>query len=219
MSVTLISVTKNAAPPVAVDVVGVRDIDVQTVYGDVVNVNLEAGSEWVGGFNLGPGSRVNVQGSGQFYNQSSHVNGTAIIGVPVIGTGVFNVYEAHSLGKLEFMRSVSAGQHIADSGYELYGGQFGIVQVDNPATFHASVTLGFGEVILEGLKASSYSLKNDLLTLYHNGAVVDAMRMDLQTINGSAPVAFGVSQTASGVVVHADGASYHDGGTLLPIHA
>jgi hypothetical protein len=132
--------------------------------------------------------------------------------------GGFSLGPAHSFGKLEFMHSVSAGQTVTDSGYELYGGEFGVVQVDNPAQYHASNVLGFGEIILEGLRATSYSYKNDILSIFDGRSVIDTLKLAVQTINGSAPVAFGVSQVASSVVVHADGSSYHDGGTVLPVH-
>jgi hypothetical protein len=78
--------------------------------------------------------------------------------------------------------------------------------------------LGFGEIILEGLRATSYSYKNDILSIFDGRSVIDTLKLAVQTINGSAPVAFGVSQVGSSVVVHADGSSYHDGGTLLPVH-
>jgi hypothetical protein len=216
---TALNITANGAPANTIDVSGITEMHPTTAYGDHITVNLAARSEWIGGFSLGPAeSSMVVQGSGEFDNQSSNVNGTATIGANVVGAGTFNVYEAHSFGKLEFMHSVSAGQTVTDSGYELYGGEFGVVQVDNPAQYHASNVLGFGEIILEGLRATSYSYKNDILSIFDGRSVIDTLKLAVQTINGSAPVAFGVSQVGSSVVVHADGSSYHDGGTLLPVH-
>jgi hypothetical protein len=214
-----LNITTNGAPPETINVFGTTEMHPTTAYGDHITVNLAARSEWVGGFSLGPAeSSMVVKGLGKFDNLSSNVNGTAIIGVNVVGTGTFNLYEAHSTGKLEFMHSVSAGQTVTDSGYELYGGEFGVVQVDDPANYHASTVLGFGEIILEGLKGTSYSYKNDVLSLFKGSTVIDTLKLTETTINGSPPVNFGVSQVGASVVVHADGTSYHDGGTLLPVH-
>jgi hypothetical protein len=78
--------------------------------------------------------------------------------------------------------------------------------------------LGFGEIILEGLKATSYSYKNDVLTLFKGRAVIDTLKLAVQAVGSGSPVDFGVSQVGGSVVVHADGTSYHDGGTLLAVH-
>ena len=159
-----LNINTNGAPAETINVFGTTEMHPTTQYGDHITVNLAAHSKWIGGFGLGPAeSTMVVQGTGQFDNLSSNVNGTATIDVNVIGTGTFNLNEAHSIGKLEFMHSVSAGQTVTNSGYELYGGQFGVVQVDNPSLYHASNVLGFGEIILEGLKATSYSYKNQRL--------------------------------------------------------
>ena len=84
--------------------------------------------------------------------------------------------------------------------------------------YHAPTELGFGEIILEGLKATSYSLKNDLLSIFNGKSVVDTLNLSVETVGGSAPSHFGVSQVGSSVVIHADGSSYHDGGRLLAMH-
>ena len=48
--------------------------------------------------------------------------------------------------------------------------------------------LGFGEIILEGLKATSYSFKNDLLSIFHGNTVIDTLKLAVQTVGGFAPV-------------------------------
>ncbi|MBV8616501.1 MAG: hypothetical protein JOY66_22385 [Acetobacteraceae bacterium] len=58
-----------------------------------------------------------------------------------------------------------------------------------------------------------------MLTPFDGDTAIDHMRLTLGAVNGVGPQSFGVSQTGAGVVVHADGASYKDGGTLLPVHA
>jgi hypothetical protein len=217
-----LNITTNGAPPETIYVFGTTQMDFSLAYGDTATVNLAAQSKWVGGFHESPGDLVKVMGAGSFANISSRVNGTAIIGTPVVGTGKFDDEESHSSGKLEFMHSVSAGQTVTVSGYELYGGQFGVLQVDDPASFHATNILGFGEIILEGMRATSYtfdslpgSMYPSVLSLYNGKDLIYTTHTSVQTVNGSAPVNFGVSQTAAGVVIHADGTSYHDGGVLL----
>ena len=202
-----------------IDVSSHTSLNWSAEYSDAVTVNLAAHSKWVGGFGSGPGDHVTIAGPGQFENQHSSVDGTAVIDASVIGTGTFTAFEAHSAGKLEFMHSVAATQSVAISGYQLYGGEFGAVQVDDPAQYHAATTLGFGEMLLKGLVATSYSLKNDLLTVFNCEKAIDHVRLTLGAVGGYGPQDFGVSQTGSGVVIHADGASYGDGGTLLPLHA
>lgn len=191
-----------------------------------VTVNVPKHSKWSGEFGAGPyGDGVTVQGDGKFENTgTTFVDNQVIIGVPVIGSGSFRSNEAHFTGeKLEFMTSVSSGQNVWVGGYAQYGGQFGTLQVDDPKDFHASVTLSFGEVILEGLKASSYSFQNDMLTLYNGNKPAFHMRMTMDTTSGeNGPQDFGVSQVAGAVNVHADSTSYSTrdwaSGTLLPVH-
>jgi hypothetical protein len=195
-----------------------------------VTVNLAANSEWIGGFSGYPGTAYSIKGAGQLDNdQVSSVDGTVTVGVNVVGTGSISVSATHSLGKLEFMHSVSAGQHVTISGDEAYGLQFGTLQIDSPLNYHASTTIGFGEIILEGLKATSYSFKNDILSVFNGNTVIDTLKLALsapQTTGPlpefgapSAPANFGVSRVGGSVVIHADGPKYADGGTLLPVHA
>jgi hypothetical protein len=204
---TAIEITQNGAPPVTVDVAGVQPLAITGGWGDSADINLAAHSEWVGGIFLEPQLGVTVQGPGVWDNTGSTVHGPAVIKSPVIGTGNFAIVGAHTRdARLEFARSVGAGQSVSVSGYALYGGEHGILQVDNPATFHAAVQLGFGEVILEGLHATRYSLTNDLLSMFNNGRLVDTLRFSLGTQDGMTPL--GVSQVGGSVVIHTDGALY-----------
>jgi hypothetical protein len=194
--------------------------DVTTTIVDLTNTK----SEWVGQFNQPPNTTLYVFGRGTFDEEvpgglhahgNSFANGNTIIGVNVIGNGTINEFQTNSTGKLEFMRGVAATQTITDSGG---GGDHGVVQIDSPLNYHAPTELGFGEIILEGLKATSYSLNNDLLSIFNGKTIVDTMNLAVQSVGGSSPVRFGVSQVGGSVVVHADGSSYHDGGRLLPMH-
>ena len=202
------------------------DSHVSTVVVDLAKV----GTEWIGGYSqqYGGPNNLYVIGNGTFDNTASIVKGLTYIGVNVVGHGTINEYQSHSTGKLEFVKGVGAGQTVTDSGYELYGGEHGVVQIDQPGLYHAQTDLGFGEIILEGLKATSYSLKPDLLSLYRGNVLIDQMKLaflatpvTLEQNDGlsGAPRNFGVSQVGNSVVIHADGSSYKDGGVLLAHHA
>ena len=147
-------------------------------WGDTT-VNLADHSKWVGGFHAGVyGGGLLVQGPGQFANTSSIVgNGRATIDADVAGTGTFDVTSYRGSGRLEFMRSVSSGQSITVETNTYYAGgrTYSTLQVDQPESFGASVSLGYGEVILNALKADSYTFRNDLLSLYDGGNVVDTV--------------------------------------------
>ena len=196
----------------------------------VVDLRLVS-TEWVGNFtqSLAKPTNLYVIGSGTFDNTGpSTANGNTIIGVKVVGKGTINEYQSHASGKLEFMQGVGANQTVTDSGYELYGGEHGVVQIDAPGQYHAQTDLGFGEIFLEGLKATSYSLKPDLLSLYRGNVLVGQIRLAFMGTpvpvgadpsHGPAPTNFGVSQVGGSVVIHADGSSYRDGGVLLAHHA
>jgi hypothetical protein len=214
---TSLNLPNPLSPPETINVRGVTEMNILMGTGDSLTVNLKAHSEWIGGFTSGIGNKVSVNGAGTFANKASFVNGTAIIGVNVVGAGTFTATEAHSSGKLEFMHSVSAGQtvDVQASGYFL---QHGTVQIDDPSAYHAQTNLGYGEVILEGLKATSYSLKNDLLTLFKGHAVVDTMRLAVVHIGALAPTSFGISQVGSAIDIHSDGGLF-SGGTALAHHA
>lgn len=235
-TLTMVSGTMNltgsalAGDPLNVGVQGGTDVAVINVtgaaaitertaaYGSIsVTVNLAANSRLTGGFSTGPGNSLLIQGLGSFANTATSIDSLAVINANVVGVGSFNVYSAHSVAKLEFMHGVAATQSVAVSGYESYGQEYGTVQVDDPHNFHAAISLGFGDIIMQGLKADSYTLKSGLLSLYSGKSVVDAVALTMQTTNFT-PVGFGVSQTATGISIHGNGAAYADGGTLLPLH-
>ncbi|MBV9117840.1 MAG: hypothetical protein JOY63_10820, partial [Acetobacteraceae bacterium] len=187
-------------------------------------VNLADNAQWIGGLSVGPyGGGVTVQGTGQFSNASSYVDNVGTISADVTGTGPINVSGAHAVARLEFMQGVSAGQAVSVGGYADYG-DFGTVVVDNPAGFSGSVTLGFGEVILKGIQADSYSLRNGVLSLYSGQDVVDSIKLSVPAAppGQNGPISFGVSQTGAGVIIHADGNGGGSrawvGGASLPVH-
>jgi hypothetical protein len=190
-----------------INVFGVTRMDPSLQSDDHLTVNLEAHSEWVGGFTIGQGSTATIKGAGEFYNQSTTINGgSATIGANVIGTGIFTENNAHGHGKLEFLHGVSAGQTV-----DALGG--GVVQVDNPSAYNAFTALVNGEVVLEGLKATSFSYNktNDQLTLFNGHKLVDTLKVGV-------PGPFsrpGVSQVGSSIDISNGNFT---GGHALPLH-
>ena len=205
-----------------INVFGTTEMDIFAPGGGAspVTVNLAANSKWIGGFTEAPFSSITVNGPGVFDNLSTVVNGSAVIGANVAGSGTFNVDAAHSPGKLEFKHSVSAGQTVTVSAGIYAPSQISVLQVDSPSTYHAANILGYGEIILDGLKATSYALKNDLLTLFNgNQAIYDTRLSEHDDMRYGVTNAFGVSQVGTNIVIHNDGPGYHDGGVLLAQHA
>jgi len=174
-------------------------------YGENTTVNIADGTDWVGGISTGgPGSVTTIAGSGGHWtNAASGFNGSAKINADIDGTGTISIGEAHGAGVVEFGGAVGSGQSVTVNGYETYGGEFGDVQVDNPATYQASTTLGFGEIHLEGLQADSYAQSPTQLTLYDGGKPVDTLNLTVTKVGDAAPKDFGVSQ-AAGDDEHAD---------------
>jgi hypothetical protein len=169
-------------------------------------VNIAANSKWIGGFDLSLGVRLTVNGDAHasFENQTSSVNRSfATINADVTGTGQFSV----TFGSVEFMKSVSAGQTVKD----VIGG----VQIDHPSEFYGSVVLNsaLNVIDLMGLaKADSYTFKNDMLSIYSAGKVIDTLRL-VDNVN-AAMSPLEVGKTGSTVVV-----GFVPSGTPLPIHS
>ena len=189
-------------------------------YGQTAQIDLLNLTDWVGGFSTDPQGNVTVSGPGaRWTNTATSINGSAKINTTVDGNGTIHVDEAHSSGVVEFMAGVGSGQTVSISGYATYGGEHGVVQVDQPAVYQAYTDLRFGELHLKGLQADSYQQNGDTLTLYEQGNVVDTLKLGLTTVNDAVPQNFGVSQTTDGVVIHADGTYYTGGGTALRVYA
>ena len=146
---------------------------------------------------------------------------TAVFHEQVAGTGAFTIDSAQSrAGSVEFGGAVSAGQTVAvssDPGRDVTS----TVKVDAPATFKGLVNLhANAELDLVGLaNADSYTLRNDILTLYAGDTVLDAIRVRVGSRPAGYPGAnfqFTVSHNAGGIAVR-----YSDRvptGALLQVH-
>jgi hypothetical protein len=204
-----------------INVSGVTTMQVDAFYGDDVTINLAANSEWVGGFSAYPGDVFNIHGSGVWDNNGVTTTSTTTnIGVNVIGVGTIDAHQAHSQGVLTFLHGVSVGssQTVDVNGYELYGGQFGNVEVQSPSLYHAFTTIGFGQVELDGLHGTSYTFASDLLSIFNGKTVVDTLRLAVNNSQNAMPVTLVVAQTATGIGIYTDGHAAMDHATALPVH-
>jgi hypothetical protein len=208
---------------VTVDTTGVTALQLDVgSYGPsaYATVNLAAGSVWVGGFNNALYSTTTIAGKGTFDNVvTSEVGGSAIIDTNVVGVGVIEAAAGHGPGHIEFAHGVAAGQTVGiENGYGFRGG---FVQVDAPSLYHAKTDLSMGQLVLEGLKASSYSYDGSTLKLFGGGGkMIDSlgMRTSDPAYGGSPGSKLAVAQLAGGIDIFKS-VNTPVGGVLLALHA
>ncbi len=168
-------------------------------------VNLTRGT-MTGSVNLFNGHGT-IDGPGKFNNVNSSLSmGSMTIKSDMIGTGSTSLTFMH----LELDDRVSAGQTFTlnpASSLTIY----------RPGQFHGAVvattTAGIAppsEIDLAGIKADSYSMTDDLLTLYAGHKVVDRLTLH------ATPAQMSVRQGSSGVVIGLNGQPAGVG--LLPLH-
>lgn len=194
------------------------------LYDEKATINIADGTDWVGGIGAGdPGELTVINGpGGHWTNDKSSFNNSATINTAIDGTGTINIGESHSQGVIEFNGAVGAGQTVTAGGYETYGpGQYGDVQIDNPATYQAATVLAYGEVHLQSLTADSYAETPTQLVFYDGGKPVDTFNLTVtpdtvKTPGQSLTRPVVVTQATDGVVVQTDGASHTIPGTVLP---
>jgi hypothetical protein len=214
------SVSVPLGDTVTVNVSGVTDLSLSVGGfgpGSHATVNLAANSEWIGGFGVGPtgGASLVVQGTGAFDNTSSEIQGSALIKSNVIGTGSFLADRAHGPGAIEFAHSVSAGQtvNIVSGGY--IQGEGGTVQVDDPTHYSATTNLSLGTLILEGIKASSYTFQGSDLLLFNGKSLVGAWTVENNPNGPGASAPISVSQVGSAIDINKGSGIV---GVVLPVH-
>jgi hypothetical protein len=174
------------------------------------DINLAPGAKLSGTFATLSISMKGAQGSVFLNNGASFIEGfTGYLDVDVAGNGSITVPAGPSgLPLLEFFKSVGSHQSVLDGG---------VVQIDSPKQFHASVTMtsASSQVDLMGLaKADSYTFKNDMLKIFSGNNVIDTLRLTNQT-----PYGFDVVGTASSVNVVAHSSSGELLPGALPVHA
>lgn len=212
-------------------VVNVQGSDTLNVFSDIpsspeLTVNLADHASLAGSLKMEFGALTLRGGADSRYvnNGSDLLQGTRVIlHTSVRGKGAFQVESAQSsAGRLEFGGFVSSGQDVEVTG-DPYRSVVSHVQIDHPDAFRGSVGLGInGEVDLMGLtNADSFQLKNDILSIYSCGEVIDTLRLTLPPPGPYTPDdPVTVRQTSIGVAVNRglfqDFANSN--ATLLPEH-
>jgi hypothetical protein len=170
-----------------------------------VTVNLLQGARWNGTLNMGTFfgqtyGKTTINGGPQAVwnnNGTSTIHDTenAVVGVDVIGIGLFDVRNdggdgrAGSLARLEFGRTVYPYEFIHNSG---------LVVVDRPDLFHGYITLQSrpvgasgsiaapAEVDLANLAhANAWSFQNDILRIYSGHVLLDQLFFTDHTNHGT----------------------------------
>jgi hypothetical protein len=180
-------------------------------------VNLAANSQWIGGFTDGSFATTTVQGAGKFANTNSEVFGSALIRPDVVGVGTILAESSHGGGRIEFAHSVGHGQtvDIEGTGYHFTGG---IVQVDTPASYAATTDLSFGQLLLEGMKASSYTYEDNIVSLFQGNAKTGHFTVVNSQQGGvHVPGSFTVAQVAGAIDIY-KGNVDNLANTPLPLH-
>jgi len=168
-------------------------------------VNIAPGT-MTGSVNLLNGHGT-IAGTGSFKNVNSSLSmGSMAIKSNMIGTGSTSLTFMH----LELNDAVSAGQTFTLN-------PVSSLTIDRPGQFHGVIAApppGSGgplsEIDLIGIKADSYSMTNDVLSLYVGQTVVDRLALH------ATPGQTFVGQGSSGVVIGLNGQPANT--SLVPLH-
>lgn len=144
----------------------------------------------------------------------SYIQTGSVIDTNLAGTGTVNVNRAHDgPATLEMNGTVARSQT-----FDLSSDAFhATLQIDQPNAFKGLVDVtpdsdfGLASLILEGLQASSFDLKNDMLRLFNGNKVVDTLRLTNQS---GEPMT--VTQSGSNIVI--DFGTSNTPGMILPPH-
>jgi hypothetical protein len=181
-----------------------------------ITVNLAPHATWTGAFMLQgagvTGLTVNGNDGAVFRNGHSNLSelGNAVINADVLGVGSFDL-QFHN--RLELGGRVGAGQTINQYGGELV--------VDKPAAFFGTVNLmPSADFKLLGLgAATSYSYKNDMLSIYNGDRVIDRVHVKA----ADPAMALQVAKSVSGLEVigglPGSPMVLDPGSAWLPVHA
>ncbi|HJS83977.1 MAG TPA: hypothetical protein VJ779_00775 [Acetobacteraceae bacterium] len=134
---------------------------------------------------------------------SSIAGGVAVINADVVGTGSFT---ARPFSGIMFLHSVGAHQTVNSDGFDR-------ITIGRPDLFQGLVNFTGGPtnmIDLLGITADSYSYRNDVLSLYRGGQVVDSLRLHASTSQ------FQVTESARGISITGLPASQPAGSVILP---
>ena len=179
-------------------------------------------------FNLNPGASVQTK-SFDLENSTSQVNGgmaflntgdvwvhdsSLLVNSDLEGTGKVHVTSDSSQSSVELLKSVSTGQS-----FDVDGNPSALepakLKIDDPKAFDGTVNLDYAKTVLVGLQADSYSFKDDLLSVYFKGTVVDTLKLHSPSSFGGQDLHLSVYATGTGVLVDNSGLGGTDG-VLLP---
>jgi len=193
--------TVNAIGDSTLNLVGVfQSLNLVVVAAGVNLTVTGTASGAYGGSISGPGTLIN--------NGTLSVDGD--ISANVTGQGVIDISHYHDASSVtsDVSGSIGPGQTL-----DITPGYAATVIIDQPLSFAGTIVNADTNAIitLDGLTATSYTITNDLLTLYNGATVRNSLRIQNQTTAAS-----DVYQTNAGVVV-----SYGDSvnGVVLPIYS
>ena len=128
-----------------------------------------------GGFAFG--GPLDISGGGTFINDGTITATRAEIDSSVLGLGMMKFTATHDAGPGDVEVSGASGRGLT---YDL--GFNSLTTVEHPHTFMSKVEMDDGSFLtLDGLAATSYDFKNDLLTLYQGNTPVYRLRVTDQS--------------------------------------
>jgi hypothetical protein len=155
------------------------------------------------------------------HNTTTDIVATTTITSVITGTGEYDAFPIGTpIETLTFLHGVSVGQTIMVGG-ETWGAGANL-QINDPKDFHATIHEGsLGHVLLEGIKASSYSLSGSALTLFSGNKIVDTVQLIYGNVNKNNAMEIfnpGVCQMAGAIDIY-NGSPMPGFTALLPGHS
>lgn len=216
-----VDIAQESVDQVTVNVKGSDTLNVHTEFPSSGNftINLADHASLTANFNMVFSSAMINGGDDSRFTGGGLLEGSRVTIHARASGGSFAVQTAQSIpGQIEFGASVSHNESLTVRG-DPFRDIVSHVQIDQPGEFKGAVALGvFGEVDLMGLaNASSYAIKNDILSIYSGHKVIDNLRLTTPPAPGLPTFNITVAQTSAGIVI--DRGVFHGNGTMLPVHS